>query len=75
MALARLRKAGGDSRRNHIVSAIEDRNEPCADASFAMAIPMSNGIHSRAHPPTLVHARLLDICWTPTAPVVLNALK
>ena len=31
MALARLPKAGDDSRRNHIVSAIEDRNEPCAD--------------------------------------------
>ena len=31
MALARLPKAGDDSRRNHIVSAVEDRNEPCAD--------------------------------------------
>ena len=31
MALARLPKAGDDSRRNHIVSAIEDRNEPCTD--------------------------------------------
>ena len=31
MALARLPKAEDDSRRNHIVSAIEDRNEPCTD--------------------------------------------
>jgi hypothetical protein len=66
MALARLPKAG--DRRNHIVSAIEDRNEQCV----AMAIPMSNCVHSRAHPPTLVHARLLDICWTPIVTVVLT---
>ena len=33
---------------------------------------MSNCVHSRAHPPTLVHARLLDIRWTPTATILLN---
>jgi len=29
-------------------------------------------VHSRAHPPTLVHARLLDTRWTPSAGTILN---
>jgi hypothetical protein len=59
MALARSPKPGDESRHNHIVSAIEGRI-------------VSNCVHSRAHPPTLVHARLLDIRWTPSAESMLS---
>ena len=38
MALARSPKPGDESRRNHIVSAIEDRNKLCTAVSFAMGI-------------------------------------
>ena len=34
MALARSPKPGDESRSNHIVSAIEDRNELCTDSDF-----------------------------------------
>ena len=74
MDLARSPKPGNESRRNHIVSAIEDRNELCTDCVIRNGYsrqPMSNCIHSHAHPSTLMHARLLDIRWTPTARIFL----
>jgi len=37
--------------------------------------PLSNFVHSRAHPPTLVHARLLDIRWTPDRDSLTKSLK
>ena len=59
MALARSPKPGDESRSNHIVSAIEDRNELCTDCVFAMGIadtdvqlcPLSYApAHPRARP-------------------------
>ena len=72
--LSQSRKPGDESRRNHIVSAIEDRNELCTNCVIAMDIADTDVqlCPSHAHPPTLVHARLLDIRWTPTAKSMLN---
>ena len=70
MALARSPDRNPGTRVD--VSVIDGRNEPVLTSQWGQAIPMSNCVHSRAHPPTLVHARLLDIRWTPSGEFVLT---
>ena len=70
MALVRSPKPGDESRSNHIVSAIEDRNELCTDciirdgySRYTVSTPW------RPHP----FARpFIGQRWTPTAKSILN---
>ena len=60
----------GGTRVDVITSCLRSRIEtsyPVRHSQWVEPTPMSNCVHSRAHPLTLVHARLLDIRWTPYA--------